>query len=101
MEVILVRHGLTENNKKGITNGRIDEPLADEGIEQAQELARRLKDKPIDVIYSSPLKRATFTALPIAEKIGRTINIDHRLIEVDFGDFEGKPNSEVEKILGD
>ncbi|MBI4033772.1 histidine phosphatase family protein [Candidatus Saccharibacteria bacterium] len=101
MEVILVRHGLTKNNKLGITNGRIDEPLAEEGKIQAQELAQRLKDKPIDVIYSSPLKRATLTALPIAEKLGKTINIDRRLIEVDFGSFEGKPHREVKEVLGD
>src|SRR3990167_8399519 len=101
MEVILVRHGLTENNKRRITNGRLDEPLAKEGKIQAQELAQRLKDKPIDIIYSSPLKRATLTALPIAEKLGKAINIDHRLIEVDFGSFEGKPSEEVREVLGD
>ena len=100
MEVILVRHGLTEANKNGITNGRLDEPLAEEGETQAQELAERLKDKPIDVIYSSPLKRATLTALPIAERLGKTINIDHRLIEVSFGKLEGRPNEEVKATIG-
>jgi len=100
MEVVLVRHGLTENNKNGITNGQLDEPLAKEGEAQALELAERLKNKPIEVIYSSPLKRATFTAMPIAEKLGKPINIDHRLIEVNFGKFEGMPNEEVKRTLG-
>lgn len=101
MEIILVRHGLTEANKNGITNGQLDEPLAEEGKVQAQELADRLQDKPIEIIYSSPLKRATLTALPIAEKLGKTINIDRRLIEVSFGRFEGRPNEEVKAVLGD
>ena len=101
MELILVRHGLTEANKNGITNGQLDEPLAEDGKVQAQELADRLKDKSIDIIYSSPLKRATLTALPIAEKLGKTINVDRRLIEVSFGEFEGRPNKEVKEALGD
>lgn len=100
MELIVVRHGVTEANINGITNGQLDEPLASEGEIQAQELAERLAPKPIEIIYSSPLKRATFTAMPIAEKLGKTINIDHRLIEVSLGRFEGKPNTEVKKELG-
>lgn len=100
MELIIVRHGITETNINDIVNGQLDEPLAENGITQAQELAQRLESKNIEIIYSSPLKRATLTALPIAERIGKTINIDHRLIEVDFGSFEGKPNIEMEKELG-
>lgn len=100
MELIVVRHGLTGTNIRGIINGQLDEPLAKEGKAQAQKLAKRLEFKGIECIYSSPLKRATLTALPIAEKIGTTINIDRRLIEVNFGSFEGKPNTEMEKELG-
>jgi len=100
MELIIVRHGLTEHNKNGIVNGQLDEPLAKEGKVQARELADRLASKGIEVIYSSPLKRATFTAMPVAERTGKLINIDHRLIEVSFGSFEGKPNAEIEESLG-
>lgn len=100
MELIIVRHGLTEANINGIANGQLDEPLAEEGKSQAQELAQRLESKEIEIIYSSPLKRASLTAIPIAEKLGKTINIDHRLMEVNFGSFEGRPNAEMEKTLG-
>lgn len=100
MELIVVRHGVTNSNIKGITNGQIDESLTKEGKKQAIALSERLKSKNIDIIYSSPLKRASLTALPIAEKIGKEINIDHRLIEVSFGSFEGKPNAELVKVLG-
>jgi broad specificity phosphatase PhoE len=100
MEIIIVRHGLTQTNKDGIVNGQLDEPLAEEGETQAQSLAKRLENRGIEVIFSSPLKRTTLTALPIAEKINKEINVDHRLIEVHFGSFEGKPNEEMIKTLG-
>ena len=92
IDLFIVRHGLTEANKRGITNGRMDEPLAVEGLDQADRLADRLQYKHIDIIYSSPLQRSVQTASPIARKLGKTINLDDRLIEVGFGEFEGKPN---------
>lgn len=101
MEIILVRHGITESNVKGITNGQgYDDNLTKEGKVQAYKLGERLASEKIEQIYSSPLKRATETALPIAEKINKPIDIDIRLIEVSFGNLEGKPNLDIGKVLG-
>ena len=57
------RHGQTNENDVGIRYGTgIDAYLTDLGIAQAQELSRFFKDKDIDVVYSSPYRRAIDTA---------------------------------------
>lgn len=100
MKLIVVRHGLCQDNVDKVIGGQHDDNLTDEGKIQAQELANKLVSYGIEHIYSSPLKRTTETALPIAEKLDTTINIDRRLIEVSFGSFEGKPNEEFESVVG-
>ena len=101
MKLVVVRHGITESNVKQLLNGQgHDDNLTTEGKNQAKELAERLKDMGIEQIYSSPLKRTTETALPIAEKLDKPINIDIRLIEVSFGSLEGGPNDSVMKVMG-
>ncbi len=52
------------DNAKGILNGRRDEPLSEKGIEQAEEVADKIKTTGINFnhVYSSPLKRAYKTA---------------------------------------
>jgi broad specificity phosphatase PhoE len=100
MEIIIVRHGLSEANKAGIVSGHLDTPLTKEGHQQAKKLSQRLADKKIEAIFSSPLKRAMETALPLAEKLGIEINVDRRIIEVNFGDFEAKSNDKLVQKLG-
>ena len=64
-------------------------PLNARGLEQAQEIARYLKDIKIDVFLCSPLCRARQTAEAISNETGIRYEIDDRLIEQDFGRFEG------------
>ena len=89
MELYLVRHGETEWNALNKVLGRTDMPLNDKGLEQARELAYSLKDLKIDVFLCSPLIRARQTADIISKEIGVEYSIDDRLIEQDFGTFEG------------
>jgi alpha-ribazole phosphatase len=100
MELIIVRHGLSVANVKDIASGRYDSRLTEEGKQQARNLASRLRGLEIEKIYSSPLKRTMQTALPIAEILDISIDVDRRLAEVHFGSFEGGPNAEVERVLG-
>jgi broad specificity phosphatase PhoE len=100
MEIIIVRHGLSEANKAGIVSGHLDTPLSKEGKDQAQKMAARLAGLKIDAIFSSPLKRAIDTALPLAEKIGTKVIVDRRLIELNWGDFESKPDADFIKVYG-
>ena len=64
-------------------------PLTEVGQQQAQRLAESALDKGIDVILCSPMLRARQTAQAVSDAIGVPIQIDERLIEMDFGTFEG------------
>jgi broad specificity phosphatase PhoE len=90
IRILLIRHGETEWNRIHRFQGRIDVPLNQEGVDQAQALARALKNERLVAIYSSPLTRAMETArlvkafhpsTPLFEEPG--------LIEMDLGEFDG------------
>ena len=88
--IILARHGQTEWNKSFRFQGRTNVQLTDEGKRQAHSLAERLKSWPPDVIYTSPLDRAKFTAQVIASVFGMTPVILPELEEINFGMWEGE-----------
>lgn len=87
--IYVVRHGETEWNAINKVLGRTDIPLNDKGLQQAQELACSLKDLKPDVFLCSPLCRARQTADAVSAATGMRYTIDDRLIEQDFGRFEG------------
>jgi len=105
--ICLVRHGQTAINKKNIIQGRKNFPLSEEGILQATETGKYLKenDKNWDIIYSSPLARAYETAEIIASCIGfkGEIKKNDSFIEREFGVAEWMPimESVYKKILDD
>lgn len=83
MKIIMVRHGQSIANSKGISQGNkdewIDKPLSKKGKEQAEKVAQRLKNEDIGIIYSSDLKRAKETAEIINEFHNVKIKSDNRL----------------------
>lgn len=85
----IIRHGKTDMNSKMLMQGRSDNPLNETGIAQAEEAAGRFSDMgvQIDRVYSSPLIRAVQTAERIAPDA--ELIIDERLIEMDYGPYEG------------
>ena len=87
--IYVVRHGETEWNAVNKVLGRTDMPLNAKGIQQAQEVAQSLRNIKIDVFLCSPLCRARQTADAISKELGIRYEIDDRLIEQDFGSFEG------------
>ena len=92
MKLFIVRHGETVLNAKGIMQGRLDEPLNQSGRELAEMNGKALKGIHFDRCVSSPLIRAKETAEIILRESGNDIplDIDGRVIEIDFGDMEGK-----------
>ena len=96
MSFLLTRHGQTDWNVQKKVMGRCDEPLNDKGKEQAIETRNNLKETDIDLIICSPLQRAKQTAEIINK--GRNIPIiyDQRIIERDFGEFEGKETKDFD-----
>ena len=87
--VTLLRHGQTERSKLSVYSGRLDVPLTDVGREQALRAAQRLRHAGVDAVITSPLVRALDTARAIADATGAPRRVDERLIEVDYGPFEG------------
>jgi len=94
--IILIRHGETEYNKTHRYQGALDIPLNETGLHQAELLAERLKNVPIDIFISSPMERAYVTTEKIAALHDRTIDyVDNRLKEASYGDWAGKTFDEV------
>ncbi len=93
--IYLVRHGETKWNQEQIFRGRKDIPLSDQGRMEALSLAQALSREPIQFLYSSPLQRALETAQPISEKFKLSVEILPGMIDLDFGDWEGKSSKEI------
>ena len=83
----IIRHGQTDMNNRHALQGRSDHPLNDAGIAQAKQAAARLRGIRFDHVFSSPLLRAVQTAKIIAPSIAPIV--DERLIEMDYGPYEG------------
>jgi probable phosphoglycerate mutase len=71
--------------------------LNEEGKEQANKLAERLKHLPIAAIYTSPLERAVETAQPLSIALNTEVIIDDGFIEMDFGDWTNSTISDLEE----
>jgi broad specificity phosphatase PhoE len=94
LNVLLTRHGTTTVGDGVMLGGQLDVPLADQGRQEAEALARRLAGVRIDRIISSPMARALETAQTLAR--GRPVEIDDRLRELDYGRWEGLDYAEID-----
>lgn len=95
--LFLARHGETDWNRDHRWQGHADTELNELGRGQARELAERLADEPIAAVYASDLSRARETAEIVARIRGLSVNIDERLREINFGDWEGLTTAEIEE----
>jgi broad specificity phosphatase PhoE len=86
-----LRHGETDWNAEGRSQGRTDIPLNQNGIDQAHRAAKALRHRGIRAIVSSPLVRARGTAAIVGEALNLPVMLDEGLQEVSFGDQEGQP----------
>jgi broad specificity phosphatase PhoE len=100
--LILVRHGRTEANARGLLLGRSDPGLDGEGLRQASSLGEGLAGLDVVRLVSSPLARCRASASAIAESPCRTaanvdvqVEVDERWIELDYGVLDGKPLAEI------
>lgn len=101
--IYFVRHGQSEANARRITaGGGLDVELTEHGMAQAAHVGEILKGKGIQLIVSSPQKRALHTATIIAEKIGikpDDIVTNKLFVERHLGDLTGKPHDEVQNYF--
>lgn len=87
-----LRHGETEWNRTGRTQGQLDAQLNATGRAQAARAAEALAREPIERIIASPLSRAFDTASAVAEKHGIEVETDDNLMECHLGEHQGGPH---------
>lgn len=93
MDILVTRHGQTEWNILKKVQGKANIELNETGHNQALVTAYNLIDEEIDLIITSPLKRALQTAEIINQTKNIPLIIDDRISERDFGEFEGLETS--------
>ena len=87
--LFVVRHGRTAANASGLLLGRLDPDLDELGVRQSAAAAVALGT--VDRVVSSPLLRTRRTA----EAFGLEVEVDDRWIEMDYGEFDGRPVADV------
>ena len=98
----VVRHGENPANlNREFSYKLIDYSLTEKGVRQAEETAVFFRDKGIDAIYSSPLKRALETAQRIALPLALPVTIVEEFRENNVGDLEREPPTEAAWALHD
>jgi broad specificity phosphatase PhoE len=101
--LLLIRHGVTDWNREGRFQGRLDPPLTDGGRTEARLLATRIGADPglrPTRVVSSPLSRAAKTASALVDALGdgTAVVTDARLMEIGQGDWEGRTHRELAAV---
>lgn len=101
--LVLVRHGKSEWNEKGLWTGWRDIPLAPKGVEEAKTTGEQLKDIHFDYAYTSALSRAQQTLNEILKVVNQQppITSNQSLNERDYGDYTEKNKWDLQKELGE
>ncbi len=80
-QLVVIRHGETEWNVRGIWQGQQNSPLTDQGMRQAKAVAERLRKFPVAAVYSSDLGRCIQSAQPTVDALALKLSLDERLRE--------------------
>jgi probable phosphomutase (TIGR03848 family) len=97
MILLLIRHATNDWVGKRLAGWTPGVSLNEEGRTQAEALARRLAELPLDAIYSSPLERTLETAEPLAAAHGLSVEIREALGEGRIGDWAGRTLEELKE----
>ncbi len=122
-QLILLRHGQSEWNKKNIFTGWVDIPLSEAGIEEALKAGEQIRSMPVDLIYTSTLIRASMTAMLAmskhdSKKIPAFVHeeawyelpegqdmipviVSEKLNERMYGELQGKNKQKIKEEFGD
>ncbi|SHJ67799.1 alpha-ribazole phosphatase [Anaerobranca californiensis DSM 14826] len=97
VRIIFVRHGETQWNLQKRCQGQTDVELTFRGLSQGKILAQRLKNYPLEVVYTSDLQRAKATAQEVINHKDTKIPIisEPLLREFHFGVWEGLTTEEI------
>jgi probable phosphomutase (TIGR03848 family) len=95
--LLLIRHGTTALTATRLVGRTPGVSLDDNGRVQALDLVQRLENVPIAALYSSPLERTRETAEPLAAARNLPVRVEDRLVEVDFGEWQGQEYRALQK----
>jgi probable phosphoglycerate mutase len=96
--ILLIRHAVNDVMKaKKLAGWMPDVHLNDEGRQQAEDVAERLKHLPIKAIYASPLDRTRETAMPLAEALNMQVQFREGIGEVQYGEWTGQSLEDLAK----
>ncbi|EMF84402.1 histidine phosphatase superfamily (branch 1) [Leptospira weilii serovar Topaz str. LT2116] len=95
------RHGETDWNKEGRLQGHLEIPITKTGERQAESIASILKNKRVEILLSSDLKRAKRTSEIVSKILGLNPIFDSDFREVFLGVGQGKLISEVDFHFGE
>jgi len=103
---ILLRHGETRYQAKKLDvlypkDENPGLPITENGKKKIEIVAKELKNKGIDLIYSSDYFRTKQTSKIVAKELGLDVKFDSRLIDTNFGTFHGKTGEEYRKFFSD
>lgn len=96
--ILLIRHGENDSIGKRLVGRLPGVHLNEKGRRQAETIAEYLGNAPVKAIYSSPLERALETAKPLAERLNLPVQTRPGLIEVDYGEWEGKTYKQLYRL---
>lgn len=96
--LFVITHCESCYNKLGIFTGMIDSVLTRAGRKHAKDLADKLKNEKIDILYTSPLKRSKQTLKYIRKyHLKAKVIVDKRIVERDYGKLSGKSKSKYKR----
>lgn len=102
--LVLVRHGESIWNAKGLWTGFTDVSLSEKGKKESQVAGKLIKNIKFDVAFSSPLVRAKETLDEIKKELSESnfpAYEDAALNERNYGEFTGKNKWDIKKQVGD
>lgn len=94
-KIYLIRHCESMGNVGGRFQGRFDADVTPDGEKQLELLGLRFRNEPIDIIYTSPLRRARKTAEAVAKYHHVDLVEEPGLLEIDVGEMENMPLAQV------
>ena len=98
MRLLLVRHGVTPDTGRILTGRLPGVSLNEQGVVQADALARRLAETRLAAVVTSPLERCRETAAALARGRGLRPRVDRRFVEVDYGRWSGRRLSDLRRL---
>ena len=101
LNLYFLRHGETVASKTDEFCGSSDVELTSEGIVMAKDFAVAYQSIPWKTIFCSPMRRTIATAKPLCDLLRMEMLLRRELKEIDFGEWEGKSQADVNRQFHD